>query len=1063
MPITNTDILAGFKRYGSRAIIDGATVVLTDLPTRTMSALRGRSICGVTVRDLPPDAGKPAQVDLVLDGWKTTRFFTGLTAERSSQSGTMQRTANLVDIMDLDKALGGSGLTWSGGVAFATAARALLNAAGIVDSLIDTIYDPGANYVLAPVYDIILLPTENARQLWDELMAFGGTAAFVTPSGRVRVVDASGVPMDYSGTIYAEGATGTELGLFDAGISIEGNETVVSVFTATGPKRPDGAVPDGTYTASGVVGKPGGGSFRFAQSDTVCQAIAARELSRQARARRSIWIDAPLNPNVLPGDTVLIRLPRIGLATNTPAYVLESATKADAGMRLIVSIGPSLVDGYSSSIAPPVVDFAMTVEHQLVTLSGVPVASYLVQCQDTSYDRAGYSIDSRSWAVTGTGASPTSSSDLAPIFLLTDLTGAEITLAVDSASGESGSVTRSPEANDIQVVTRLVSVAARADGWQVLADLSGWRTFTGAADCTAVPPFNESGPLWAGFADGAIYKSADALATAPALSTTLAAGVACLFVNEGDYNHILAGAGTILSRTTNGGTSWAVVKNFTPDTITDCQSSPSNPGEMRVTAGASEWLTFDGGVTWAAAITGDVGEALMIATAPWGHAVSFGGVGAEVDGAVLFEEGHVVNWAGIAPGDLPVDGLLSITPLLTEAGFIAGENDDLVRDGSVEGLMFSAGGGWLYKLLWDGSAFQASLLAPVAPSGPGKIVGQLDAYPIGAFDAVQIGYGPLGPLPVVVTATLIRTPYEASGAADKFWFYANGAWTGKTPPAAGKRWHWVVSNPLNYQELLAWHRIYDDNGLYHSSDFGETWTLVFGGLLTDNTPDPSAVCEFSSTTMSHWATTTFWYDSFDPQYLRYAALSRGIGNTFSFTTEHPMEYYRVGPGMNDELLSTRGGTLTWIDASNNFQAGPGPSIASQNIYFDGIPRTRQSLSYGANGILVTTDYRSAAWQAVSGASGTWASALANGSILVGGRSDGVQEVADAWGTPSASVVAFVGRTVGHIRTDRQTRTVAAVALDSATGVRSSAGVWTEITGPPAAGTSLSGWVEVVGV
>jgi len=71
---------------------------------------------------------------------------------------------------------------------------------------------------------------------------------------------------------------------------------VISTVTVTGPKRPDGAIPDGTFTATGLVGKATSIENRFVQRDEDAATIAEREVNRQARNRVNVSFEAPLNP-----------------------------------------------------------------------------------------------------------------------------------------------------------------------------------------------------------------------------------------------------------------------------------------------------------------------------------------------------------------------------------------------------------------------------------------------------------------------------------------------------------------------------------------------------------------------------------------------------------------------------------------------------------------------------------------------------------------------------------------------------------------------------------------------
>jgi hypothetical protein len=339
--------------------------------------------------------------------------------------------------------------------------------------------------------------------------------------------------------------------------------------------------------------------------------------------------------------------------------------------------------------------------------------------------------------------------------------------------------------------------------------------------------------------------SLDNFATTPTLLTTLDGSIGCLFVNEGDPLDILAGHGSSLSRSRDGGLSWTEIGDGDFGTVRDAQSSPVAPNEIRVCAGDSLWITYDGGANWVAIIewgalhTGD-GQAMALATAPWGRGVVFDGTDLDVDAMILFEEGYSVGWFGVDP--LPADGLTSITPLLTEEGFVVGRTADLVRDGLMSQLLYSAGAGQTWVLRWNGTQFNATLGADVETSEAHKVT-NLDAA--WALDddvaATSIGYGGTGR---PREAGVLILPWGASGSADKVWRYnvATAAWVGVTPPQAGWYWSCIAATPFNPREWLLlgntttgiWGytggNILPASGtdavLYHTADRGATWTPV---------------------------------------------------------------------------------------------------------------------------------------------------------------------------------------------------------------------------------------------
>lgn len=1069
-----------YKRWRATAWIDGVPMTLTELPTRVMSALRPRNTAAVRHTDALPGGGRAAMVDLTLDGTKTIRFFTGKTDQRSAQSSTWSRQSNLIDLLNLERAVPAD-ITWSS-TSFTDAVTDLLEAAGLSAADIDSIADPGSTYALGPVYAITITPRETIGAVLAELMAFGGTSLYVTPTGRVRVIDSPGIPASTSAWVYARGADldAGELGITDAGFSIEGDEQVISTFTATGPKRPDGAIPDGTYTASGVSGTVDSRQYRFAQSDPVCLAIAQREVSRRARERVSLWVSAPLNPLLLPGATVRYRDAALGFTSDTPALVLEVATTAEAEMRMTLSLGASLVDGYGSSIAPPNVDFSMTVDQQLIGIAGAPAQRYQVQCRDQSGDRAGYEITARAWTATG-DVTPTSSSEAEPVFSFASLEGAEITLAVTSESGESASLSRAPRALETQVLSRTVSVAA-GSAWKVLYGTAGWRTYSPGGTCTAVPSFNDRGPLMAGFSGGQIYRSWDALATTPALVATLSGSVGCVFVNEGNPAQMLAGHGSTLSRSGDYGGHWAEVATF-DDPVTDAQSSPANPNEIRVCSGDSEWITFDGGATWTAIIEWGAAfdgsaTAEALATAPWGHGVVFSGVASAAE-AVLFEELHAVDWSGVAGGDQPSGGLNAITALRAEQGFVVGDGavTDLIRDGNLDAIvLYAASGtaGRLYKLLWDGAQFVASLLTANDATGAGKLINQAAAYPIDTVGATSIGYGPLATPRSPIDLLVVTYGADPGGV----WVQRGGGWElSNTGLPAGWNWVRVAVSPLAPQTdwlIVGFHPtagLARGDGVVRSDDQPIVWRTTDGGLTWSgvDVADPEGIgaINLSLTNRPSLGYTTggqmFLFANYGSSFSTSPVMARGTGDVLA---SNPIVASVTSHGAHNAIAGPDGDIIVAYRQSGDDKWGylkPGDTIVN---YVDTQPTGGGVIArLTIPGVVVIGNDTFTGWNSykydvngpsISPSGGGGAIAAANGNVYVAGDRTGIYQITGMPATPAGSVIAAVGAKVWAIAADPAQAAIAAIAASTVTVTASAITIhysvdagttWTSMPGP----------------
>jgi hypothetical protein len=195
-------------------------------------------------------------------------------------------------------------------------------------------------------------------------------------------------------------------------------------------------------------------------------------------------------------------------------------------------------------------------------------------------------------------------------------------------------------------------------------------------------------------------------------------------------------------------------------------------------------------------------------------------------------------------------------------------------------------------------------------------------------------------------------------------------------------------------------------------------------------------------------------------------LIRGVRTTYSTvfsSTSGTYNRFTLGAGESDELAAlVVSGQMYYFDASNvPHIAGSGSTGYGR---FERIGSTRNMIQPRDDlyNVVGTTDYRSAAWAALTGVSGQYAAALAAGTVFMGGRS-GVQQVLTPLATPSISIVAASGESVGHIRSDRQSQTIAAATVGSGlkeTLIRSTDGTWSRISAPPDAIVLLD-WVEVV--
>lgn len=797
------DLTVRYKRWQTRANINGQPVrLLADsLPRRRIGLDAARSTCELPLVDVPAYNGdETAFVDIGWNGlWE--RFFTGFVRSPSAAEPRIARSVTLVDDLGkLERSLDAD-ITWNN-EAFDDAVRDILDAVGITK--IGTIYDPGLT--LGGNYPITIKTSETPSQVFQQLMEYGGTRAIVYPDGYVHVLNISGIASEIPAalpngdpTIYAYAREGDELGILGSSWLLETSDLPINNVTITGPTRSDGVTPTGAVQLDSA-GKPWSMQMRFVQTSADAATIAQRELNRKAVPRKVVQFEAPFNPYLLPGQSIGFRDPKVGITKTTPAFVV-SVDANGTRMQVTLWIGAHPVNGFDP-LPDPIAAFSLIIEQQPIVVAGSTVTRYFVQCQDLSVAPAS-AIVSRAW--TATGATPSSASTENPLFVYSDLSGKSITLVVENLAGQQGTVTKAVyDANVDKILQRQLLIAEGSNGLAVLNNGAFTSYTRSSRSCTAVPTFNEIGALYSGWDDGAVYKVLSDFSGIEAVATMTGGGqINTIFVNEASATDILVGAGQKLHRSTNG-TSFTLLSDLGA-TINDVQSSPSNPNEIRVAVGQHLKISFNGGISFSNAIVGANGTtARMMATAPWGHACVFTGGAAAAD-AVKFEEGYAVDWSAVAS---PPTALRTVTPLLETEGFVVGD-----------------GAGKLYKLLWDGSGFDATDITTISgtPSiddgirdgtlsalhfyatddGTKKLVSLATVYDVKDNPALQVGYGKLkAPTPNVRVELVSPTFSIASGGV---WHYVPGSgWTLKSTgyPAMATWAFWITVNPFDQDEWI---------------------------------------------------------------------------------------------------------------------------------------------------------------------------------------------------------------------------------------------------------------------
>ena len=843
------DVYAQHRIWAARCYINGQPQRLAQpLPSRRIGFDTARSTAEAFLIDVPAtQTGQAAFVDVGWNG-ELVRLFTGRIDQPSANQPALNRKITLVDENGKLRKRLTTNITWDNRN-FVDAVFDVLQQVGA--DRVSYVYDPGL--VLGPNYPITIdASKESAAEVFRQLLEYGGCTAWVAPDGGMRIDNITPIPASSYATlpdgtpmIYAYGATGWELGLTGSAFSMANAEGLTSSVTITGPKRADGVTPTGSATLP-AEGESYSAQLRYVQNSVDAQSIAVRELSKRGVTPVVVSVTAPFNPYILPGQTIGFRDERLGYNSTAGAFVW-SVSNNGPEMTLTLYVGTHVADGYTGPQPPVAVATLVHVEQEPVLVAGVEETAYFVQMDGSaSYTPTG-SIVLYDWSAPG--ASPSTSTEQRPLFVYDDITGRTITLTVTSDTGQINTVSVVVPTAAADIVTRQLSVAEGASGWAVLLDATGWQSLTrGGQSCTAVPSFNEGGPLLSGWSDGAIYTLDTSTVPATLVARgTVTGSVACVFVNEENRANVLVCAGTKLYRSSSGGASFTLLYDFgVGNTTRDAQSSPSNVNEIRVAAGEKTYVSFDG-ATFTAAISGASGTtAGPLASAPWGHACVFSG-GASATDALKFEEGYGVAWTEVVS---PPTSLTSIYPLLTTPGFVAGDGAGNLYLISQVGVNFNATsipvsypGAAIPDAIRDGQLDGLAFLATTA--GALKLVNNATLYALRANAALQIGYGALSSTVIHRGARVYLFPSGASGAADRIWVLdtTNETWSDIVPPVSGWNWLSFDISPLNSNHwLLLGNRLnsplFDVQSgkivglgtstpvLWVSTDGGATWTGI---------------------------------------------------------------------------------------------------------------------------------------------------------------------------------------------------------------------------------------------
>lgn len=753
------DLVSGGN--GTYAAFAGRIYTVLNNEVERVISLDHRAKCSVTIREIPeiPADGKayPAEVWQVCNGRRVTimRGFVG-----SQTIDFIYRRVNVLDALHKLTKVPEEGCVSAQALLFdnttgAEALKAILNTAGIADDQMRIDTAIVNTLPVCPVAPICIDLDEPLENLHSQLCEYLGIRPLVLPqSGIITYLPADQRPMEvsvhkFSSTPAADGCypllepfPEREIGDF---------ETIVKVVTVTGPKLTaddvEGVAPEATYVVSGISGTSANISNVFVQRVQDAAIIAEREAKLLCRAEQQYVAETIADAGWLPGQTALFKCFNVwGTSDWVPGYIISTALRGTR-CELVVSTGPSQLDGYQQGCLP-FADFSFRIVAQY-TVSGT---RYEVVLDATGSEDPDGEIISYQWALNAAGqaalVNPVTIPDaMVTTVVLNSITDVEVTLTItdDNDPGNTASLTLPLDGTGSVVYVRVVQTA-NGDTWSILPDTEAWQRFQRVGyTCLTVPRFQ--GVYASVWNDRSIYVTTDLLATPATLHSTLpGAGnltTACLFVNEKDTSDWLCGADNDLYRSRDGGLTWELVRSFA-SAVLDCElGNTPNTGYLRAVSGNEVWQSHSNGIEWDVAATGAVGTtAQALSSADWGegsrHLTVFTG-GATPADAWRFDigEGAVIN--GLTSNELK-----AVTPhLMVPGGFtVATPGGDIIV--LSDNGNYDAGAplayGSVHQAVRDGSV---PALVWMAGNPTGKIVNGSWTAQIDDRESSKIGYGEL--------------------------------------------------------------------------------------------------------------------------------------------------------------------------------------------------------------------------------------------------------------------------------------------------------------------------------
>lgn len=630
----------------------------------------------------------------------------------------------------------------------------LLERAGITSGQ-RNVTGEGATFGVAE--DVVLREGEPTWSLINRLDQVTGYKTWDNPDGVVQRRLISGIPTASASWTYTEGTNVLSIDRSRSSSAVRNKVVVNGLPLYDGTYAHEIRQADSAY----VPDPPRYYAMQFSddliEDQDYAGTVGSRLMLRYNRLKDEIDLEVPGNPLVHPGDTIGVVSDRVGI-TASNYWLKHIRHRYDAsGFTTRLTLEGGLGDaGYDPEL-DPVAAFTWACDRETLDLSGTATAVYTLTCDGSpSYDPDGepgalnYSWSNNQNATGGTAVT------YSTYFTAAQIGGtATVSLTVTDADANTDTLTQTITGGTANTLARTLYVAGGASAYATPDGGAAWREYAPAGDTIISTPEGaaidgSTSYSYFGGQGGALYYTADALATTPLVHHSFGSPIECIWINETNRDRVAVGLynGQIhATGDASAGTAatWAQLKSYA-NPVYWVAESPLQDGQYWVCTGNELRISFDGLATDAAYATFPAGTARHIANSFMGNFVNAfvpsGGtpVRDDADQAYglagtlsalwgcathhlyddrLWYAGGTGHWYERGPGSASFAYVSSIPDT---AGTACGTVNHMVRDPGNQNVTYVAAEDGLFKT-WDGGLTFARMLNLTAAGKRGLQVG----------------------------------------------------------------------------------------------------------------------------------------------------------------------------------------------------------------------------------------------------------------------------------------------------------------------------------------------------